>query len=54
MVGHLFDETPPELVTAVITEIGIIHPASVFTVLQRMELSNKLSEMLPAWSRGEL
>lgn len=54
VVGHLFDETPPELVTAIITEIGIIHPASAFTVLQRMNPSEKLSEMLPAWSRGEL
>lgn len=54
VIGHLFDETPPELVTAVITEIGIIHPASAFTVLQRMQPSDKLSEMLPAWSRGEL
>jgi ribose 1,5-bisphosphate isomerase len=54
VVGHLFDETPPELVTAIITEVGILHPAAAFTVLQKMNPSKKLSEMLPAWSRGEL
>ena len=54
VVGHLFDETPPELVTAIITEVGILHPAAAFTVLQQMNPSKKLSEMLPAWSRGEL
>lgn len=54
VVGHLFDETPPELVTAIITEIGIIHPASAFAVLQRMNPSQRLSELLPAWSKGEL
>ncbi|MCJ7569924.1 MAG: translation initiation factor eIF-2B [Anaerolineales bacterium] len=54
VVGHLFDETPPELVTAIITEMGILHPAAAFTVLQQMNPSEKLSAMLPAWSRGEL
>jgi ribose 1,5-bisphosphate isomerase len=54
VVGHLFDETPPELVTAIITEMGILHPAAAFTVLQQMQPSEKLSEMLPAWARGEL
>ena len=54
VVGNLFDETPPELVTAIITEVGILHPAAAFTVLQQMNPSKKLSEMLPAWSRGEL
>jgi ribose 1,5-bisphosphate isomerase len=54
VVGNLFDETPPELVTAIITEVGILHPAAAFTVMQQMNPSRKLSEMLPAWSRGEL
>jgi ribose 1,5-bisphosphate isomerase len=54
VVGHVFDETPPELVSAVITEIGFLHPTAAFTVLQRMEPSAKLSTLLPAWSRGEL
>ncbi len=54
VVGHLFDETPPELVTAIITERGFLHPAAAFTVMQQMNPSEKLSELLPAWSRGEL
>jgi ribose 1,5-bisphosphate isomerase len=54
VVGHLFDETPPELVTAIITEKGLLHPAAAFTVLEQMNPSKKLSAMLPAWSRGEL
>jgi len=54
VVGHLFDETPPELITAIITEIGILHPAAAFAVLQRMNPSRKLGEMLPAWSKGVL
>lgn len=54
VIGHLFDETPPELITAIITEMGILHPAAAFTVLQQMQPSVKLSAMLPAWSKGEL
>ena len=54
VVGHLFDETPPELVTAIITEIGLVHPTACFTVMTQMTLSHRLSEMLPAWARGEL
>jgi ribose 1,5-bisphosphate isomerase len=54
VVGNLFDETPPELVTAIITEIGILHPAAAFTVLQQMNPSEKLSGMLPAWAKGDL
>jgi len=54
VVGNLFDETPPELITGVITEIGILHPAAAFSVLQQMQPSQKLSQLLPAWSRGAL
>jgi len=54
VVGHLFDETPPELVTAIITERGLVHPTACFTVMTQMRLSRRLSEMLPAWVRGEL
>jgi ribose 1,5-bisphosphate isomerase len=54
VIGHLFDETPPDLITAIITEMGILHPAAAFSVLQQMNPSAKLSDMLPAWSRGEL
>lgn len=54
VVGRLFDETPPELVTAIITEVGLVHPTACFTVMTQMALSRRLSEMLPAWVRGEL
>lgn len=54
VVGHLFDETPPDLITAIITEIGILHPAAAFSVLQNLQASQKVADLLPAWSRGEL
>jgi ribose 1,5-bisphosphate isomerase len=54
VIGHLFDETPPELVTAIITELGILPPAAAFMVMQQMQPSAKLSDMLPAWCRGQL
>jgi ribose 1,5-bisphosphate isomerase len=54
VVGHLFDETPPELVTAIITEMGILHPTAAFTVMQQMQPSEKVSALLPRWVRGEL
>ncbi|MGC8879696.1 MAG: translation initiation factor eIF-2B, partial [Anaerolineae bacterium] len=54
VVGHLFDETPPELVTAIITEVGLLHPTACFVVMTQMRLSQRLSEMLLAWARGEL
>jgi ribose 1,5-bisphosphate isomerase len=54
VVGHLFDETPPELITAIITELGILPPAAAYVVLQQMKPSERIGALLPAWSRGEL
>lgn len=54
VIGHLFDETPPELITAIITEIGFLHPTASFSVMQQFQPSEKLSGLLPSWSRGEL
>jgi translation initiation factor 2B subunit (eIF-2B alpha/beta/delta family) len=54
VVGMLFDQTPPHLVTAIITEIGLLHPTACFSVMQQMKLSQKLSALLPTWVRGEL
>lgn len=54
VVGHYFDETPPHLVTAIITEIGLIHPTAVISVMREMKLSERLSALLPAWAHGEL
>jgi translation initiation factor 2B subunit (eIF-2B alpha/beta/delta family) len=54
VVGRLFDETPPELVTALITELGLISPTACVSVMWQMRLSERLNALLPAWSRGEL
>lgn len=54
VIGHLFDETPPELVTAIITEVGFLHPTAAFSVIQKMHPSEKLNNLLPDWSRGNL
>jgi ribose 1,5-bisphosphate isomerase len=54
VIGHLFDETPPELITAIITEIGFVHPSASISVLMQMKLSNRLNELLPLYARGEL
>jgi ribose 1,5-bisphosphate isomerase len=54
VVGHLFDETPPELITAIITEVGFLHPGAAFSVLESMKLSQRVADLLPAWSRGQL
>jgi ribose 1,5-bisphosphate isomerase len=54
VIGSLFDETPPALVTAIITEVGILNPTACVTVMWQMKLSEKLNEMLLPWSRGEL
>jgi translation initiation factor 2B subunit (eIF-2B alpha/beta/delta family) len=54
VIGHLFDETPPDLITAIITEIGFVHPSASISVLMQMKLSNRLNELLPQYARGEL
>jgi ribose 1,5-bisphosphate isomerase len=54
VIGHLFDETPPDLITAIITEIGYVHPSASISVLMQMKLSNRLNELLPLYARGEL
>jgi ribose 1,5-bisphosphate isomerase len=54
VIGHLFDMTPPELITAVITEIGLIHPSAAISVLMQMKLSTRLNELLPLYIKGKL
>jgi ribose 1,5-bisphosphate isomerase len=54
VAGHLFDETPPELVTAIITEMGFLHPTACVTAMWQMKLSERLNALLPAWAHGEL
>lgn len=54
VVGRLFDETPPELVTAVITEIGLLSPTACVAQMWQAKLSKRLNALLPAWAHGEL
>jgi ribose 1,5-bisphosphate isomerase len=54
VVGRIFDETPPELVTAIITERGLLNPAACITVMWQSPISERLNALLPAWARGEL
>lgn len=54
VVGHYFDETPPELVTGIITEIGLIHPTACFSVMRDAKLSQRLNSYLVAWAKREL
>jgi ribose 1,5-bisphosphate isomerase len=54
VVGRIFDQTPAELVNAVITEIGLLHPTACVMVMWEMKLSERLKAMLPAWTKGTL
>jgi ribose 1,5-bisphosphate isomerase len=54
VVGDLFEDVPPELTTAIITEMGFLSPASVVAVMWQMKLSDRLNALIPAWARGEL
>jgi len=50
----LFDVTPPELITAIITERGFLHPASVSAWMQEMPISESLQEKLFSWSKESM
>ena len=54
IVGKIFDETPPDLITAVITEAGLLHPSACIMLMWQMKISQKLNELLLKWSCGEL
>lgn len=54
VTGNLFDATPPHLVKAIITELGIIHPTACVNVMWRMKLSKRISELIPDWAYGRL
>jgi translation initiation factor 2B subunit (eIF-2B alpha/beta/delta family) len=54
VVGDLFEPVPPDLVTALITELGLLSPTAVVSVMWQMKLSDSLNELIPAWARGEL
>ena len=50
VIGYLFDQTPPELVNALVTERGILHPKDCAALMGETRLSSKLSEKLHAWA----
>lgn len=52
--GVLFDETLPELVTALITELGPIHPISAGQIILSMPRSRKINELIADWAYGRL
>lgn len=54
VTGNLFDATPPHLIKAIITELGIIHPTACVNVMWNMKLSNRISELIPDWAYGNL
>lgn len=54
VVGTLFDETPPDLVTGIITELGIIHPTACFSLIREMKLSQFMERHLAAWAHKTL
>jgi ribose 1,5-bisphosphate isomerase len=49
-----FDITPPELITAVITERGFLNPAAASTWMQEMALSETLQAKMPTWTKREI
>ena len=54
VVGRIFDQTPPSLVDAIITEIGLLHPTACVMVMWNMKLSERLKNLLPAFTKGTL
>jgi hypothetical protein len=50
VIGHLFDQTPADLIGALVTERGIFNPKDCATLMGKMPLSGKLSGKLHAWA----
>ncbi|GEM_PF-2430970 len=53
ITGHWHDQTPPQLVTAIITEMGFLNPAACASLMWRVKRSERLSAILRAWARDE-
>ena len=51
ILGNTFDVTPSHLITELITERGIIHPAAVSGLMQSFPSSPRLTEALQTWWR---
>ena len=51
ILGNTFDVTPSHLITELVTERGIIHPAAVSGLMQGFPSSPRLTEALQTWWR---
>jgi translation initiation factor 2B subunit (eIF-2B alpha/beta/delta family) len=51
VVGHLFDVTPPELITAIVTERGVLSPHEVATIVHELPVSDTLGAKIAALKR---
>lgn len=54
VIGSLFDSTPANLITAIVTELGPIAPSACVNVMWNMKLSRRISELIPDWAYGNL
>jgi ribose 1,5-bisphosphate isomerase len=54
ITGTMFDETPPELISGIISELGILPAQACATIMQQISLSASMVDMLPKWAHGEL
>jgi translation initiation factor 2B subunit (eIF-2B alpha/beta/delta family) len=54
IIGTMFDETPPDLISGIISEIGILPAQACATIMQEISLSEMMQDLLPKWARGEL
>ncbi len=54
VTGKLFDVTPPKLITALVTELGPIHPAACVNVLWNAKVSRRISQHISDWASGKL
>jgi translation initiation factor 2B subunit (eIF-2B alpha/beta/delta family) len=48
--GHLFDETPQTLISALVTERGLMHPVAAAALMRELPFSSHLFQKLSAWS----
>jgi eIF-2B alpha/beta/delta-like uncharacterized protein len=49
VINPSFELIPAHLVTGIITEVGIVHPGSVATMMRSAQLSQRLGEKLYSW-----
>lgn len=54
IIGTMFDETPPDLISGIISEVGILPAQACATIMQEISLSEMMQDLLPKWARGEL